>query len=115
MRYLLAIIATTAFMANCADPQADPRSCSVKATVVDLRSLDGCDFAFELEDGTRLLPERRTYVQAPSKESDPVYHYQFTNGTRVKIGFEESPAFGACMAGQIVFVTCITNVPDSNP
>ena len=83
--------------------------CSKDATVIDLTGLDGCNFAFELNDGTRLLPERRTYIQAPSKEEDPVYHYQFVAGTKVRLGFEESLAVGICMAGRIVFVTCITD------
>jgi hypothetical protein len=114
MKYFLIIFAMGAFLANCSDHKIDPQSCSVNATVVDLRSLDGCDFAFELEDGSRLLPERRTYIRAPSKESDPVYYYQFTNGARVKIGFVQSPGLGVCMAGEMVFVTCITDLTDSN-
>ena len=31
-------------------------ACSQDATVKDLRPLDGCDFVFELSDGTRLIP-----------------------------------------------------------
>lgn len=89
-----------------------PNPCSVEATVVDLRSLDGCDFVFELSDGTRLLPERRTYIQAPTKEADPVYHYQFVNGAKVGISYEESLALSACMAGRIVFVTCLSDLSE---
>ncbi len=81
---------------------------SQEATVEDLRSLDGCDFVFQLADGTNLIPERRTYIQAPSKEDDPLYHFEMKDGEKVKINYRDSELLGACMAGDIVFITCIT-------
>jgi hypothetical protein len=81
--------------------------CSIEATVRDLTGLDGCGLVFELNDGTRLIPERRTYVQAPQPEEDPIFYYEMIPGNKVLIGFEESSAASVCMAGKVVFVTCI--------
>ncbi len=85
-------------------------SCLQEATVKDLRSLDGCDFVFELSDGTRLIPERKTYIQAPKKADDPIYYFQLKDGEKVKISYRNTQLLGACMAGDIVFITCITLV-----
>ena len=84
--------------------------CSQEATVKDLRSLDGCDFVFELKDGTRLIPERRVYIQAPKQEEDPIYYFQMNDGQKVTISYHDTQLLGACMAGKIVFITCITSV-----
>ncbi len=108
MKQVLVFVFGFLMMAGC--DKASMSGCSTEATVIDLKGLDGCDFAFELNDGTRLLPERRTYIQAPSKEEDPIYHYQFVAGTKVHINFEESLALGACMAGPIIFVTCLSDL-----
>lgn len=83
-------------------------SCETEAMVVDMTGLDGCGLMFQLTDGTRLEPERRTYVTAPSKTEDPLYHFDLKAGQRVKISWEESLALSTCMGGRIVFVTCIT-------
>ena len=84
-------------------------SCATEATVVDMTGLDGCGLMFELADGTRLEPERRTYVQAPTLEEDPLYHFDLKAGQVVKINWQESPGLASiCMAGPIVFMTCIT-------
>ena len=87
-------------------------TCLQEATVKDLRSLDGCDFAFELADGTRLIAERRTYIQAPTKEEDPIYYFQFVDDQKVTISYRETQLLGVCMAGKIVFVTCVTVVTE---
>ena len=84
--------------------------CSQEATVKDLRSLDGCDFVFELTDGTHLIPERRVYIQAPKQEDDPIYYFQMKDGEKVTISYRDTQLLGTCMAGKIVFVTCITAI-----
>ncbi|MGE0770417.1 MAG: hypothetical protein AB7K37_01810 [Cyclobacteriaceae bacterium] len=84
-------------------------ACAVTATVVDLTGLDGCGLVFELEDGSRKIPEYRTYVQPPKPEEDPLYYFDLKAGQRVRISYEESLALSACMAGSIIFVTCITD------
>ncbi len=82
--------------------------CGTDATVVDLTGLDGCGLVFELADGTRLEPEMRTYVQAPTIEEDPLYHFEMKAGQKVKISWQESLAMTVCMNGKIVFITCIS-------
>lgn len=87
----------------------DNTTCATEATVVDMTGLDGCGFMFELVDGTRLEPERRIYIQAPTKEEDPLYHFNLKPGQIVKINWIESTDLASiCMAGPIVFITCIT-------
>jgi len=87
-----------------------PQECHTKATVKDLTGLDGCGLVFELEDGTILEPERRTYVQPPKPEEDPLYYFELVAGQKVVIGYESSNAGSICMAGDVVFVTCIKSV-----
>lgn len=93
---------------NGSEISCEGSSCSTMATVVDATGLDGCGFLFELADGSRLDPERRTYIKAPTVEEDPLYHFEMKAGQLVKIDWEESLALNACMAGPIVFITCIT-------
>ena len=87
----------------------DP-ACSQEAVVKDLTGLDGCGFVFELQDGTRLIPEQRVYVQAPDLQDDPIYHFEMKDGEKVMISYRDSELLGACMAGEIVFITCITSL-----
>ena len=84
--------------------------CSTEAVIKDLTGLDGCGFVLELNDGTRLIPERRIYIQAPTNEDDPIYHFEMKDGKKVKISYRDSELLGACMAGEIVFITCITSL-----
>lgn len=82
--------------------------CNTEATVINLTGLDGCGLMFELADGTRLEPERRTYIQAPSVEDDPLYHFELIEGQQVKISWDKSTLLSTCMAGKMVYITCIT-------
>lgn len=81
--------------------------CGQEALVKDLGGLDGCGLVFELNDGKILEPERRTYVMAPSKEDDPLYHFDLKAGQRVTIACVDIEGATACMAGDLVFITCI--------
>ena len=82
-------------------------TCNAGATVKDLTGLDGCGLVFELNDGTVLIPEKRTYIQAPRPEEDPFYHARLKDGDHVKIGFRSVDLATTCMAGKVVFITCI--------
>lgn len=82
--------------------------CNTEATVVDMTGLDGCGIMLQTADGKLLEPERRTYVTVPDPAEDPLYHFNLQVGQKVKISWEESLALSACMAGPIVFITCIT-------
>jgi len=109
MRALSLILTLACLGASCEKKNSDVApACAEVATVKDLRTLDGCDFVLELKDGTRLIPERRVYIQAPKPEEDPIYYFQMKDGEKVTISYRDSQLPGACMAGKIVFVTCIT-------
>ncbi|MEK6781024.1 MAG: hypothetical protein AABY93_04930 [Bacteroidota bacterium] len=82
--------------------------CSEEAVIKDLTGLDGCSVVFELKDGTRLIPERRVYIQAPTPEDDPIYYFEPKAGDSVRVSYIESFAITSCMAGKVVFFTCIT-------
>ena len=83
-------------------------TCDYRATV--LSPLDGCGMLLQLEDGRLLMPLRLTYVQAPTPEDDPIYHYELRPGEKLIVGYREVEQHDvtACMAGEFVaFVTCI--------
>jgi len=87
-----------------------PVGCSEIASVVDFTGLDGCGLMLVLEDGTRLNPEKRVYVQAPKREDDPLYYFTLLAGEKVKISYKETDGMDACMAGKRVFITCISKI-----
>jgi hypothetical protein len=87
-----------------------PIGCSVTAEVVDFTGLDGCGLMLVLEDGTRLNPEKRVYVQAPKREEDPLYYFTLVAGEKVKIAYTETNSPNVCMSGKTVFITCITKI-----
>jgi hypothetical protein len=89
-------------------------SCGEEATVRDLTGkLDGCGWVLELEDGSRVIPERRVYIQAPSKEEDPIYHFTLVDGDRVYVSYDvQEGGVDACMVGRNVFVTCIKHAEE---
>lgn len=82
----------------------------VSAGQTDFKGLDGCGLMLELEDGTRLNPEKRVYIQAPKQEDDPLYYFTLTAGDKVKVTYRETNGMDACMAGKRVFITCITKI-----
>jgi hypothetical protein len=107
-------IAVLLLLVSSCDEEIHKTDCNapVQATVRDLTGLDGCGFVFELQDGTRLEPMRLMYCGTPPlpKEitEDPLYNFEFEDGKKVKIGYEECDDCGSiCMAGTIVKITCI--------
>ena len=87
-----------------------PQECGRVATVIDLGGLNGCGLALELSNGTRLVPERRTYVRPPSPAEDPIYHFELKVGEQVQVGYQPTASGSTCMAGQMVFITCIKSL-----
>ena len=83
------------------------KSCGQSAIVKDLTGLDGCGFVLELSDGSRLVPQKLTYVQPPDSEQDPGYYFNFVDGQEVTFDFKVMEGADACMVGQLVFLTCI--------
>jgi hypothetical protein len=112
----LILLFTALVFVTCAEESSvtpPPPACSTPATIVDLTGLDGCGFAFELEDGTRLLPVIVFYCGTPPLPKDlpqnPLIGFEFVDGKKVFIDYTISEDFaGACMAGQYVSVTCIS-------
>jgi hypothetical protein len=107
------LLAVTCF--NCAYDDLDGSSagCTTRATVVDLTGLDGCGWVFELEDGTRLEPMmvfRCGTPPMPDEALNPLDKFEFVNGKRVLIGYEETHSMSICMVGPTVKITCITEV-----
>jgi hypothetical protein len=88
---------------------------SVTATVRDLTGLDGCGYVFELVDGSRLEPQMLGWCGTPplAKEitENPLYNFEFVDGKKVKIAYEEIPdAASICMVGKIVRITCLEEI-----
>jgi hypothetical protein len=94
-------------------PQKD---CGVRATVKDLRGLDGCGFVLELASGERLEPflfDPISCVAYPGDAdlSKALDKFNLKDGQQVTISYNElKDRASACMAGKIVEVTCIAEV-----
>jgi hypothetical protein len=103
------------FMIACTE-ESITRNCGTTATVRDLTGLDGCGYVFELNDGTRLISVwDMGYCGTPPlpKEitEDPLYNFQFTDGKKVLIGYEDRPDHAtSCMAGKTVKITCLEEI-----
>jgi len=108
----VAVLLTSLFKCGGSEKTGEyvPVGCSEGASVVDFTGLDGCGVMLVLEDGTRLIPEKRVYIQAPKKEDDPLYYFELKAGDTVKIGYREIDGVNVCMAGKSVFITCITKI-----
>ncbi len=113
MKNLTLIFTIILFFTACEkDNMIESKSCIIEATVRDLTGLDGCGFVFELKDGTRLEPVRLFFCGTPPlpKEvtEDPLYNFQFADGKKVSIGYEETHQYASiCMAGKMVKITCL--------
>jgi hypothetical protein len=110
-------IVLMAMMFSACDDNLMQVSCNdgVRATVRDLTGLDGCGFVFELEDGTRLEPNRIGYCGTGPlpKEitEDPLFDFEFVDGKQVIIGYEEVEDMASiCMVGPIVKIICLEEV-----
>lgn len=116
MKKILTLLFVSVIVFSCADEDIDKKEgCSTPATVKDLTGLDGCGFVFELEDGTRLEPQRILFCGTPPlpKEAieDPLYNFEFVDGKKVLIDYEELKEYGSyCMVGPIVKITCISEI-----
>lgn len=79
----------------------------VDATVVDLAGLDGCQYVFSLNDGTRLLPQ----MPAEGAVGDPLSNFIFGAGKKVTITYETVDGMTTCMAGKLVKINCLVEHP----
>ncbi|NOS90984.1 MAG: hypothetical protein HOP30_03615 [Cyclobacteriaceae bacterium] len=117
MKKLLVLLV---IVSACSKETVTTSNCAIEATVRDLTGLDGCGFVFELNDGTRLEPQILMYCGtmplAPEITNDPLYNFQFVDGKRVKISYEQVEGASICMVGPRVKITCLTelSVPETN-
>lgn len=65
----------------------------IKATVIDMRELDGCGFMLTLESGKKLQPTPALTEEFSVQDKQVWIKYQIRKGT-----------VGICMSGQIVTV-----------
>lgn len=118
MKNLLLVFFIGFTFTQCSDD--DTPQCIIPATVRDLTGLDGCGFVFELEDGTRIEP---FYVVGfcgtpplPKEITDsPLYGFEFVDGKKVKLSYEEAGVPSICMVGPVVKITCLEEVSVYNP
>jgi len=115
----LTLFALSALLLSCSEERIDTAKCGIPATVRDLTALNVCgSYVFELEDGTRLVPVwDMGYCGTPPlpKEvtEDPLYNFQFIDGTKVIIGFEERKDVSVmCVAAKPAKITCLEIVEE---
>jgi hypothetical protein len=112
MKKLLVMILV--FVSACSKETVTTSNCTIQATVRDLTGLDGCGFVFELNDGTRLEPQRLMYCGtpplAPEVTNDPLYDFEFVDGKKVTISYEPVEGASICMVGLMVKITCLTEL-----
>ena len=108
------LVLTLLIFSACSKEVVKTSNCAVEATVRNLTGLDGCGFVFELTDGTRLEPQILMYCGAMPLSSevpnDPLYNFQFVDGKRVKISYEQVEGASICMVGPMVKITCLTEL-----
>ncbi len=113
---LLFLSASFIFCGCADDPMIVSCNKGVFATVRDLTGLDGCGFVFELADGTKLEPIRQflrcgTPPLPREVTEDPLFNFQFVEGKKVSIGFEEmTEEVSICMVGKVVKINCIEEI-----
>ncbi len=81
-------------------------SCSTTAKVVDFRGLSSCQFLFQLEDGSYLMPLIKVV------EFD---RNRLENAKTVSIDYSRFSGMSTCMKGTMVKVSCISILEEGVP
>jgi len=102
-------------LTSCKHDDVQPESCGIPATVKDYTNLDGCGYVFVLDDGQVLQAYWPGFCGTPPlpKEvtEDPLFNFQYVDGKKVKISYKSVKGVAtACMTGELVKITCITEV-----
>ena len=108
--YVLALLVIGS-VTGCSEQATSPESpaCATKATVKDLRGLDGCSYVLVLESGEKLEPLFDAGQPAPT-----IKGVVLRDGMQVTLSYQERNDYGSiCMVGKIVEVTCFSQ-SDSN-
>lgn len=88
-------------------------TCGTLVQVKDMRGLDGCTFLFELENGEFLepVPANPGWCGTLLPDENPLRDFNLKNGQWINIGYREATNAGSiCMAGKLIYVTCIEEV-----
>ena len=115
MKNLIILFIGITLFQQCRESETLTMTCGMEATVIDLRGVDGCNFLFELNNGTRLQPVRIFYCGTgplPKEVTeDPLYNFEFVAGKKVRIGYVDSNDYAtACMTGKPVKITCLEEI-----
>jgi hypothetical protein len=103
--YVLALLVIGS-VTGCTGQATPPESpaCATKATVKDLRGLDGCSYVLVLESGEKLEPLLDAGQPAPT-----IKGVVLRDGMQVTLSYQERNDYGSiCMVGKIVEVTCFS-------
>jgi hypothetical protein len=114
---LAASLCLLASLTSCSK-ETPSKDCGIKATVKDLRGLDGCGFVFELDNGEKLEPvlvqnSLLSCVAYPGDAdlSDALATFELKDNQRVSIGYNELHDRGSiCMVGKVVEINCIEEI-----
>ncbi len=99
-------------LTGCSEEAASPESlaCGTKATVKDLRGLDGCTYVLVLESGEKLEPILDAGQPTPTLKG-----IVLRDGMQVTVSYREKTDMGSiCMVGKIVEVTCLGELPGTD-
>jgi hypothetical protein len=117
MKNCIFVLFVTCLCAGCVEATLE-NVCTIPATVRDLTGFDGCGFVFELEDGRRIEPllVMRCGTSAEvEKEANPLLYFEFVDGKKVRLAYQETGRPSICMVGPVVEVTCIKEVAEEYP
>ena len=93
---ILSLIFTLLVVLSCSN-EDDALLCNEKATLRDFTGVDGCSYVLVLDD--------EKVLEIGDLEFEP--DFQFRDGLRVSVTYEEVSSVSICMVGQIVRVLCI--------
>lgn len=116
MKTLLIAVISALILTSCHRDGEDSVSCSIPATVKNYSGLDGCGYVFVLDNGIVLIPYNPIAIcgtpPLPKEVTqNPLYNFQYVDGRKIKINYEEMPDMvTTCMAGKVVKITCLSEV-----
>jgi len=82
----------------------------VSATVRKIKGHDCCEWVFELENGTLLVPFPNIYNATSEVNEDPLLDFEFQDGKQVFISYFEIPCSNNCSVGPVAKITRVTEV-----
>jgi len=93
----ITLLAFALFLVLSCRKEDDTLLCDEKATLRDFTGVDGCSYVLVLDD--------EKVLEIGDLEVEP--DFQFRDGLRVSVTYEELSSASVCMVGSIVRVLCI--------